>query len=216
MIVRRLILPLTVIACLSGASCRGQSVRNYNVDKPSPGGTYRVKVDVRVEEEGDIFGRFTEQGKIQIFKGREVVYKHDWKRTDTWEPTFADANPIVEWVGDTVVRMGQDTSDQPFSDEFVITNTTDEYLSYVEVNYGKYESLRVFDIAPGDETTLHASPMFKPDGSSNYFFSYGGTTRSGKKFTGGGEDKQRQSPAGGQLKFQITTTPKDLKAATKR
>lgn len=216
MIVRWLILHLTVMACLSGLSCRGQTVRNYNVDKPSPGGAYRVKVDVRVEEEGDISGRFTEQGKIQIFKGQEVVYKHDWKRTDNWEPTFADAHPVVEWVGDTVVRMGQDASDQPFSDEFVITNNTDEYLSYVEINYGKYESLKVFDIAPGDEATLRASPRFKPDGSSNYSFGYGGATRSGKEFTGTGVDKQRKSPAEGQLKFQITITPNDLKAATKR
>src|SRR4028119_874695 len=207
-------LSLVIVAfSLSALSCEWPATKNYNVDKTSPNGTYRVKVEVRVKDEG--WGAFTEQGKIQIFKGQEVIDGWDWKRKDTWEPTFIEAHPIIEWVGDDVLRMGRDRSNQPLLDEFVVKNDTDEHIKYAGITYSKYESLQVFDVAPGKEVTLLASPEFNPDGSSNDSYGYGGMALDWKKFAGVGENKQRRSPAEGKLKIQITINSKDLTVATK-
>ena len=101
----RIILAIIAIG-LIGMSCEWLSTRNYDVDKSSPNGVYRVKVAVRVEDEGDFAGHFTEQGKIQVLKGQEIVYHRDWNFRDNWESTFIDANPVIEWVGDNTLRMG--------------------------------------------------------------------------------------------------------------
>jgi hypothetical protein len=203
-----------VLVGLSGLSCEGRRTRNHNVDQSSPGGTYRVKVDVRVEEEGDIFGRFTEEGRIQFFKGQEVVDHREWERTDTFEPTFIEDMPVIEWEGEHVLRMGRERTKQPFMDELTVANNSGEHLKYISVGYVRFESFQVFDLAPGSEMTLRASPEFdlnRPADKYDSYVSYGGTARSGKEFSGFLENKQGRFLADGQLKFQITINPKDLR-----
>ena len=216
MIMRRLVLPLVLFAGLCGLSCEWLSVRNYNVDKPSPDGTYRVKVKAWVKDEG--WGSFTEQVKVQFIKGQEVVEVREWERKDTWESTFIGDFPVIEWICDNVLRMGRKRTDQPFMDEVIVSNNSGEHLKYVDVNYVRFESFKIFDVAPGSEITLRASPAFQPERLSDRYDSYiiySGTTQGGKKFIGFIENKQGRFPADGQLKFHITITPKDLKAATK-
>jgi len=117
----------------------------------------------------------------------------------------------VEWVGDNVLRIGRDRSDQPFNDELILSNNTAECLKYLEVDYGRFESFHVFDLAPKSQITLHASPEFKPDRSSNYFLGFGGTTQNGKRFAGKMERKERKSAAEGPWKFDITIKTSDLR-----
>ena len=213
MIMRRLLCLGLVIVSLAGLSCQWLARRNYNVDKASPNGVYRVKVKVRVEKEGTLLGGFDEWGKVQFFRGQEVIDSNEWHRRDTFEPTFIEANPVIEWVGDNVLRMGLDSSAQPFLDDLIISNNTGEYLRYANVSYGRYEQFKVFDLAPGSLITLRASPGVTRDGVANHFLGYGGKTQSGKKFAGVIEQSKRKSPADGSLTFQIAVNPQDLKVA---
>jgi hypothetical protein len=212
---RRIIsLVLAAVSLPALLSCEGLRTRNYDVDKLSPGGTYRVKIKVRVKDEGNIFGSFTEEGKVQFFKGQEVVDNREWKRTDTFEPTFIEHTPVVEWEGDNVLRMGRERTKQPFMDELTVANNSGEHLKHVSVGYVRFESFQIFDLAPGGEITLHASPEFdlnRPSDRYDSYVSYGGTARSGKEFNGFLENEQGRFLAGGQLKFQITINPKDLR-----
>ena len=200
---RRLLLIVAALG-LCGLSCASQPrEQNYNLEKTSPNGAYRIKVDVKVEREDSLLGFFKEWGKVQCFKGRDVIYANEWNRTDNFEPTFMEAYPVIEWVSDNAVRQGQDRSDQPFLDEVAISNQTDESLKYVGFSYGKYETFTVLDLAPGGRISLSISPRFKPDGTSNFMLTYGGETQSGREVGGTLEQKQRESPADGPLKFQI-------------
>jgi hypothetical protein len=107
--------------------------------------------------------------------------------------------------------MGEVTSHQPFLDQLIVLNETDDDLKYLDVNYGRFESFWIFDLPPGKRVTLRASPGFGPNGTSNFFVGYGGQTQGGKEFEGKIEKTQRKSPADGALQFEIAITPKDVK-----
>jgi hypothetical protein len=193
---------IIAIISLSGQSCEWPSRLNYDIDKSSPTGVYRVRIESRAKE-GKGTSKYTEQVRIQFFKGQEIIRTDTWENSDQYELSFLDTAPVIEWVGDNVLRMGLDRSDQPFFDELIASNNTDEYLKDVGVSYGRYESFQVLDLAPRSQVTLRASPGFKPDGTSNSYLGYGGMTKSGRKFVGTMEGKKRTSSADGPLKFLI-------------
>jgi|SRR5437660_3775696 len=179
------------------------------LDKTSPSGVYRVKVRVwqqRVKGGLD----YRDHLRVQYFKGQQLIYTEETQDEDQYESSIRESAQVVEWVGDNVLRMGRDRSDQPFSDQLIISNNTDEPIRYLGVSYGKYQTFRAFDVLSGSQLMLQASPEFKPDGSSNYFLGYSGKTESGRSFEGTVENKQRKSPADGAIKFRITVNGEDL------
>jgi hypothetical protein len=198
------------VISLFGQSCEWPSRLNYEIDRTSPNGVYQVKIKSRAGQAKGT-SKYTEHVEILFLKGQEVIRDYIWENTDQYELSFRDVAPIVEWVDNNVLRMGQDRSDQPFFDELIISNNTDEYLREVGVSYGRKESFNVFDLAPRSEITLRASPGFKPDGTSNSYLGYSGTAQSGKKFVGTMEGKKRTSSADGPLKFSIMINSTDLK-----
>src|SRR4030095_8854797 len=159
--------------------------KNYNLEKTSPNGTYMVKVDVTVDSDDDWFGSFDEIGKDQIMKQLEVVDSNEWKRHDTFELTFIQANPVVEWVGNNVLRMGQAQEGQPFLDEVVVSNNTDQLLKMVTVGGSKFEDFSIMDLAPRDRISLQTLPfstLVEADGSTKYSLIYTVNTQDGEKF----------------------------------
>ena len=201
---------IVAVISLFGQSCEWPSKFNYDIDRASPNGVYHVKIKSRAEPAKGT-SKYTEHVDIHFFKGEEVIHSYVWENSDQYEPSFRDTAPIIEWVDNNVLRMGEDRSNQPFYDELIISNNTDEYLKNVDVSYGRYESFDAFDLAPRSQITLRASPGFKPDGTSNSYLGYSGMTQSGRKFVGTMEVKKRASSADGPLKFSITINSKDLK-----
>jgi hypothetical protein len=187
-----------------------EPTQNYQVDKVSPNGDYRVKIELREDKKTGTRDR-TERLKIQYFRNDKVVFSHQFDNSAQYEPSLRTGLESVEWVTSNVLRMGRDSSDQPFNDELIVTNSTKETLEYLEVNYGRHESFHVFDMAPKTQIILLASPGFKPDGSSNYSLGFGGKTQSGKTFEGTHRLNPRKSPAEGLLKFDITLKSSDLR-----
>lgn len=187
-------------------SCEWLLTRHYNVDKLSPNGTYRVKVAVKVRDEGGLSGHFTDQGSIQVMKGQETVYADDWNYRDNWESSFIDNYPVIEWVANNILRMGHDLSRQPFTNELTISNQTAENLKHIGFSTAKNESFEVFDIAPGTSVTVRSSPHFDPTPVNKVSIGYGGETQSGKRLVGTLEQEQ----PGNSIKLQITIRPEDV------
>lgn len=201
---------IIVSVSLFGLSCGQSSKQEYDIDKTSPDGVYRVKIEVRAKPPKGTRD-YMDYAKVQFFKEQEIIYEYEWEQSDQFEPSFHDCYPVIEWTGDNVLRMGEDRSDQPFYYELIVSNNTDEYLKYFGVSHDRYESFEVFDLAPKSQVTLQASPGFNANGTiSDYVLGYGGMAESGKKFHGAMESKKRKSIAEGPLKFQITITSKDL------
>jgi len=206
MLVRSLIIPAVIFIASGSLSCQWLRTKNYHVDKPSPGGVYRVNVDVRVIKEWDLAGHFTERGRLQVSKSQDIIINRKWDYRDNWDPTFMDANPSIEWVDNNVLRLGRNNAGQPFTDELMISNLTTQNVKQLGINCGKYESFEVFDIAPGARVTLNISPALNPDVSGNIKVSYVGQTENGSRLNGLLEQKQPNGP----LKLQIIVSPKDL------
>jgi hypothetical protein len=205
MTARRSIVVVVVLSCALSLSC-GRT-RKYNVDKVSPDGTYRVKVSGKVKEEGDFAGHFTDQGQLQISKGDEMIIDRSWNYRDNWDPSFIDSNPVIEWIGNNVLRMGTDISRQPFTNELTIYNQTTEQLKNIDISVHKNESFYVFDVAPGGSVIVRSSPGFDPTPIDKVWVGYGGETRSAKRFEGTLEQPQPEHS----IKIQITIRPEDLK-----
>ncbi|HXT64054.1 MAG TPA: hypothetical protein VN696_13530 [Pyrinomonadaceae bacterium] len=197
---RYVIASIIVSSCLLNSSCDWWRTRNYKFDKVSPNGTYRVKVNGSVKDEGDFAGHFTDQGELQILKGNEMIINTSWNYKDNWDPSFIDSNPIIDWVESNVLRMGTDISRQPFTNELTISNQTGEQLKYISINSHKNESFYAFDIAPGGSVTVRSSPGFDPSPIDKVSIGYSGETQSGKRFTGVLEQKQPENS----IKLQIT------------
>ena len=203
---RRLMILAIIFGGSFGLSCQWLRTKNYNVDRPSPGGTYRLKVHGSVKDEGDFAGHFTDQGQLQILRGEEVIIDRSWNYRDNWDPSFIDSNPVSEWVGTNVLRMGHDISRQPFTNELTISNKTGEQLKYIDITTAKNESFDAFDIAPGASVTVRSSPHFDPTPVDKLSIGYGGETRSAKRFEGTLEQKQPENS----IKLQIIIRPEDV------
>ena len=153
----------------------------------------------------------TERLKISYFKRKQLIRSDEWANSDPYEQSLRGSVEAVDWIADNILRVGRAPSDQPFEDQLILLNNTDEELKYVEVDYGRSQAFHVFDLAPKTKVVLHASPEFKPDRSSNYYLGYGGKSQSGKEFEGTLEQKQRTSRADGRLIFQIVINQMDLR-----
>lgn len=204
------ILFIVVVASFVAAAKIWQLGDTYTVDKALPGGKYRVRIELRQEKSTGTRDR-NEHLKITYFDRDQIVHVADWVNSDQFESSLRDGIETVEWVADNVLRIGRARLDQPFDDELLVSNNTNESLQYLEIDYGKFESFHVFNLAPGSQTTLRASPEFKPDYSSNYFLGYGGKIKAGREFHGTMEAKERRSPADGPLTFKITIETTDLR-----
>jgi len=178
--------------------------REYSIDKLSPQGTYRIKIEVTPGNRAHLFQRPDEHCKIQYFKGRDEIGGYETNcRQDEHESSLAEGWEVVEWMAENVGRIGRDRSDQPFEDKLSVSNKTGEVIRKLGLGYGRFQSFEIFDLLPNETITFSASPEFKPDGSSSYFVSYAGNTPS-RLVEGVVKAKERKSPKEGPLQLQIT------------
>jgi hypothetical protein len=205
----RALIALSMTVAVLGQSCAWLASKHYKSDNASPTGIYRVKVDVTVKDEGGLSGRFTSQGGIQVFKGTEIVYSQDLNYSDTWESTFMDDHPVIEWVGNNALRMGGDISREPFTNELVVWNDTPEHFKEVGITFSKYESFHVFDLIPGAKVILQVAPGsdYDSSGDQELSFGYGGQTQSGKAFQDAAAPQKHPNHS---VKLQIRIKPEDI------
>jgi hypothetical protein len=201
---------LIAVIALLGLLYIWQAGQKFEIDKASPDGRYRVKIEIREEKAQNSLG-YTEKLNVQYWKGEEILLAYDGENSEQYEPSLRDGYQIVEWVDDNVLRMSRDRLNQPFYDSLIVANRTDEYIKFMNIGYGKGELFEILELAPNTQISLRASPGFYPDGSSRYFLGFGGMTQSGKNFEGVMEKQKRKSPDEGPFTFQISLQAKDLR-----
>lgn len=190
---------------LTAWSCSAPQSRQYEIDKPSPNGSFRVRVMVKRGEPGTTL----DQANFQFLVGEEVVDSWEWKQVDQYEEDFDFFLPI-EWVDERVLEIGARRSkDVTFSDELNVSNTSEEYLKYVSISYGKSNIFKIFELGPGKQVKLGASPSFTVKGDE-YSVGYGGMTQTGKRFSGILRVGERIYPDGPR-KISIVISPEQLR-----
>lgn len=183
-------------------ACTPSQPQTYEIDKPSPGGSYRVKVHVRRGQGGSL-----DEARFQFLKGQEVVETWDWKQPDQYEPDFDSLLPI-EWLNDQVVVISAKPVKARFADELIVTNNSGENVKHMSIAYGRAGSYWIFDLAPGKQITIRAHPWFTVKGDE-FRFGYGGITQTGKSFVAVINAGERLSP-GEPKKFSVTISPELL------
>lgn len=135
---------------------------DFSIETRSPHGTFRVVFEGQTSGLNSRSSQFlSEKVSLKVFKGQKLYFTKDpFFGGDALEMHFKGAYPTIEWINDSVLRMGGNTSAQPFLDEIKISNNTEEKLGVVEVFYGRYERFLLFDFDPGTSLTLSASPQF--------------------------------------------------------
>lgn len=181
-------------------SCSTAYPQEYEIDKPSPDGSFRVKVAVKRGEPG----KTLDQAKFQFLIGQEVVDVWDFKQDDQWEHNFDILLPI-QWIDKQVLNMGGRTNTAPYTDELIVTNKTSEYLKYVAISYGRFDLYRIFALAPGQQVTLRPNPWFTVPGGE-FWFGYSALSQNGKRFVKSIKDGPRVETSGPK-EFSITIVP---------
>lgn len=196
-------LTLVLFAYVWVWACSAPPLQEYEIDKPSPDGSFRVRVDVKRRGAG----RSLDEAKFRFLIGEEVVEQWEWKQPDPLEPSFDSLLPI-EWIDHQVLNIGKISNRVEYRDEVTVTNNSGEYLKYVDISYGKVDSYWIFGLTPGKQVTVRASPWFTYEGD-NYSFGYGGKSQSGKRFSNVIAAGDRVFP-GQPKKFSITISPEQL------
>ena len=206
-IVRPKLFSLLAAVGLSVLSCASPVSPVLVIEKTSPAGAYRVRMEYHRKEHEDRYGS-TEYLKVRFFKGQELIHADEWEE-DAPDVSLRPEEGGVEWVAENVLRNGEKWAGQPFNDEVVVTNSTGEEIKYARITYGRTETFQVFELAAGSQVALRTSPGFIPSGHSrNYWLAYDGVTLSGKKFLGSMDGKERKSPAEGPLKYAVNISVK--------
>ena len=86
-------LVIVAIGLLELGCQRGE---DYDLDKTSPNGVYRVKVTIRSEGGKDTLKGYTDVCKYQFLKGSQIIHSRDWRETEIDQPTFRGTYPIIE------------------------------------------------------------------------------------------------------------------------
>ena len=174
--------------------------RPYDIERVSPDGKYRVKINVMRGEPGGSL----DKARIEFFQGDKIVDTWDWQQEDQYE-AGADSLLPVEWVSNNVLLMRTERPREVLADELTIVNAMDENLQFINISYGRYQFFKVFDLASGRSVIINANA---PHGPKN--FGYGGVTQSGKRFGNVVAGPENRTPADGQANILITISAKDL------
>lgn len=183
-------------------SCSVAQPREYEIDKPSPTGSFRVRVKVKRGEAG----RSLDHAKFEFLVGKEVVDSWEWKQEDQYERDFDSFLPI-EWVDEHVLEIGGSKA-VPFFDELTINNVSGQDLKYLSISYGKSNIFTIFELASGAKVNLRVSPRATVKGDE-FSFGYGGMTRAGKRFTQVMKVGERVS-ADGPKKITLIISPEQI------
>jgi hypothetical protein len=203
---------LLLLATIGVSSCRLLQKQfwsdEYMVTKISPKGNYQATIVVKAEPtENCGFCSHNERVNLVISKNKEVLYQTEWHDAESFEPSFKEANPRIEWVEEGVFYTGISAAKQPFYDEIVVYNTTNKTIRYISLSYGKSCAFYLLDISPEQKIKLYAPPGFPP----NSFLGYGGITLDEDSFNGVVYGKERKSTSDGPLSLLIQIKPEHLR-----
>lgn len=141
-------------------SCSGSDA-NFKFETASPDGRYKVKLEGHGEPSQAEDGEFQRQiVTLQTTRDAQVVAADEkFFREDNLDVYFLDRYPVHEWVNNSTLRFGDAADKDRFNDRLVVTNRTNTPFDLVIVKYGKYEMFFIYDLAPGKQVELNASPQ---------------------------------------------------------
>ena len=138
---------------------------NLYIETRSPTGTYTLLFEGKIRRTATVAGS-SEVVKLTVKKGETTYFVKDpFFGEKGLGPHFRGKYPVLEWLNDSAIRLGEEVSSQPYSDRIRIFNSTNETLSAVEIFYTN-ERFLILDFKPEAQLVLSASPQFRFDSTS--------------------------------------------------
>lgn len=135
---------------------------DFFIETRSPLGTYTLLFEGKISKTSTIAGS-SEVVKLTVKRdGATYFVKDQFFGEPGLGPHFRGIYPVLEWLNDSAIRLGEEVSAQPYSDRIRILNSTKEILSVVEIFYIN-ERFLILDFKPEAQLVLPASPQFRSD-----------------------------------------------------
>lgn len=175
---------------------------DFNIITTSPQGTYHVKLEGKAKPSNALQGEFyVQEVKIEALKESQVIFAdNNFYRADPYETSFLQAYPTYEWLNDYTLRLGE-SSTQPFYDEIIISNDTEEQLYFLILRYGKYERFLIFDLTSKQKVQLKASPQLRKEHPAT-MVTYNAYTN-GHSFSGSAGELKQRTVVNGALRILV-------------
>ena len=132
----------------------------------SPDTTYQVhcKEEVGTQASGHHEVRFEVRKEKRLIIENEVLYEGGY-----YDNRFSELFPDHSWVSSSVLRFGRkDRLPLSQHDEVIVANETDQTLTYLRLNAGKYEAFLLFEVQPKSCLTLNVQPQSDEGRDSSY------------------------------------------------
>jgi hypothetical protein len=173
------------------------------IETRSPMGTYTLLF------QGKINGTSTIAGSSEVVKltvkrdGASYFVKDQFFGEPGLGPHFRGKYPVLEWLNDSAIRLGEEISSQPYTDRIRILNSTKEILSVLEIFYIN-ERFLILDFKPEAQLVLSASPQFRFDSSPAPTVVYRALNLATKRERQGMIEGKRKHPSEGPLDLELT------------
>lgn len=173
------------------------------IETRSPKGTYTLLFEGKTNRTDTIAG-VSEMVKLTVVKGQATYFVKDpFFGEKGLGPHFRATYPVLEWLNDSAIRLGEDVSSQPYSDQIRILNSTKETLSVVEIFYGK-ERFLILDFEPDAQLVLSPPPQFGDSLAARTVIYRALNLTTKRERQGMTEAPQRKHPSEGPLNIAVT------------
>jgi hypothetical protein len=154
------------IALVISLALQVSGQRRFELLTISPDTTYQVdcKEEVGTHAAGHHEVRFKVLKEKRPIIENELLYEGGF-----YDNRFSELFPDHSWVSSSVLRFGRKDS-VPLSqhDEVIVANETDQSLTYLRLNAGKYEAFLLFEVKPKSSLTLNVQPQSDEGRDSSY------------------------------------------------
>lgn len=154
------------IAFVISLALRVSGQRRFELLTISPDTTYQVDckegADTQVSGHHEV--RFAVLKEKRPIIENKLLYEGGF-----YDNRFSELFPEHTWVSSSVLRFGRkDSVLLSQHDQVIIANETDQTLTYLRLNVGKYEAFLLFEVKPKSSLTLNVQPQSDEGHDSSY------------------------------------------------
>lgn len=140
--------------------------RRLELSTISPDTTYQVDCKEEVGSQASSH----HEVRCDVLKEKRPIIKNELLyEGGFYDNRFSELFPEYSWVSTSVLRFGRQDSVLPSQhDEVIVANETDQTLTYLRLDVGKYEAFLLFEVQPKSSLTLNVQPQSDEGRDSSY------------------------------------------------
>lgn len=133
----------------------------WAVETTSPDGQYRVRFSGRTSlPVRSYYPHGDHKVTYSVIKeGKSMLTDVPLYRGQQYDDLFLDLFPIQKWISNSVLRLGEKTTEVTGFDRILITNTSAKSIDSLRINFGVSDIFLVFELAANESFEVYAKPQ---------------------------------------------------------